>query len=50
MDIPKQIQSLEQIAENSSQKTLVNELELLFLKHKEQQFYVAVLGLFKRGN
>ena len=49
MDIADQIQNLKQIAEDSNQKTLVNELEMLFLKHREQRFYVAILGLFKRG-
>ena len=49
MDIANQIQNLKQIAEDSNQKTLVNELETLFLKHREQLFYVAILGLFKRG-
>ena len=49
MDIANKIQNLKQIAEDSNQKTLVNELETLFLKHREQRFYVAILGLFKRG-
>ena len=49
MDIENKIQSLKQLAEHSNQKTLVNELETLFLKHREQRFYVAILGLFKRG-
>ncbi len=49
MDIENKIQSLKQLAEDSNQKTLVNELETLYLKHREQRFYVAILGLFKRG-
>ena len=49
MDIANQIQNLKQIAEDSNQKTLVKELETLFLKHREERFYVAILGLFKRG-
>lgn len=49
MDIANQIQNLKQIAEDSNQKILVNEFETLFLKHREEQFYVAILGLFKRG-
>ena len=49
MDIANLIQNLKQIAEDSNQNTLVNELETLFLKHREERFYVAILGLFKRG-
>lgn len=49
MDIANQIQKLTKIAEDSNQKTLVKELETLFLKHREERFYVAILGLFKRG-
>ncbi|MEO8934755.1 MAG: dynamin family protein, partial [Xanthomarina sp.] len=49
MDIAKQIQNLKEIAEDSNQKTLFKELETLFLKHREERFYVAILGLFKRG-
>ena len=49
MDIANQIQNLKLIAEDSNQKTLVNELETLFIKHREERFYVAILGLFKRG-
>ena len=49
MDIGNQIKNLKQIAEDSNQDILVRELETLSLKHREQRFYVAILGLFKRG-
>ncbi|MEO6812645.1 MAG: dynamin family protein [Ginsengibacter sp.] len=49
MDIANQIQNLKQIAEDSDQKVLVKELETLFVKQREERFYVAILGLFKRG-
>ncbi len=49
MDIASRIKSLKQIAEDSNQQALVNELETLLIKHREERFYVAILGLFKRG-
>ncbi len=49
MDIANQIQNLKKMAENFNRKTLVTELEALFAKHREERFYVAVLGMFKRG-
>ena len=50
MDIANQIQKLKQIAENSNQKTLVKEMEILFLKHREERFYVAISAYLKEGN
>ncbi len=49
MDIANRIQNLKEIAENSNPKTLVKEMDTLYLKHREERFYVAILGLFKRG-
>lgn len=49
MEIANQIQNLKQIAEDFGQKILVKELDILFVKQREERFYVAILGLFKRG-
>ncbi len=49
MDIVKHTQSLKKIAKDSGQNFLVKELDALLIKQKEERFYLAILGLFKRG-